>query len=112
MLVGKNNVSNDYLTFKKAAKNDMWLHAKNLPGSHVVIVSDNREISDKAIEEASVIAAYHSKARQSYQVQVDYTYVKEIKKPVGAKPGKVIYHKYYTITANPETSFVEKLKKQ
>lgn len=112
VLVGKNNVRNDYLTFKKAAKNDMWLHAKNLPGSHVVIVSDNREISDKAIEEASVIAAYHSKARQSYQVQVDYTYVKEIKKPVGAKPGKVIYHKYYTITANPETSFVEKLKKQ
>lgn len=111
VLVGKNNVQNDHLTFKKASKNDMWLHTKEIPGSHVVIVSDNREISDKAIEEASVIAAYHSKARQSYQVQVDYTYVKEIKKPVGAKPGKVIYHKYYTITANPDASLVNRLKK-
>ena len=112
VFAGKNNNVNDYLTFKKAAKNDMWLHAKNVPGSHVVIVSDNREISDKAIEEASVIAAYHSRARQSYQVQVDYTFVREIKKPVGAKPGKVIYHKYYTITANPDYELVNKLKKQ
>ncbi|MBQ7580804.1 MAG: NFACT family protein [Clostridia bacterium] len=111
VLVGKNNVQNDYLTFKRAAKNDMWLHTKEIPGSHVVIVSDNREISDKAIEEASVIAAYHSKARQSYQVQVDYTFVRELKKPVGAKPGKVIYHKYYTITANPDLNLVNKLKK-
>ena len=111
VLVGKNNIQNDFLTFKKAAKNDMWLHTKDIPGSHVVIVSGNREISDSAIEEASVIAAYHSKARQSYQVQVDYTYIKEIKKPVGAKPGKVIYHKYYTITANPDLILVKKLKK-
>ena len=112
VFVGKNYVQNDFLTFKKAKKTDLWLHTKDIPGSHVIIACENRPVSDKAIEEASVIAAYHSKARQSYQVQVDYTYIKEIKKPVGAKPGKVIYHKYYTITANPDVSLINKLKKQ
>lgn len=111
VLVGKNNIQNDYLSLKKAKSEDMWLHTKEIPGSHVIIVADGREISDRAIEEASVIAAYHSKARQSYQVPVNYTFAKELKKPVGARPGKVIYHKYYTITANPNVSTIKKLKK-
>lgn len=109
--VGRNNIQNDFLTFKKAHNNDMWLHTKDFPGSHVIIFSDNREISDKAIEEASVIAAYHSKARESYQIQVNYTFVKNLKKPPSSKPGKVIYHTYYTITANPDIGLIKKLKK-
>lgn len=111
VLVGKNNIQNDYLSLKKAKSTDIWLHTKDIPGSHVIIAADDRQISDKAIEEASVIAAYHSKARESYQVPVNYTFAKELKKPVGARPGKVVYHKYYTITANPDINTIKKLKK-
>ncbi len=111
VLVGRNNVQNDFLTFKKAKSNDMWLHTKDIHGSHVIIVCENREISDKAIEEASVIAAYHSKARESYQVPVDYTFVKNLKKPIGAKPGKVIFNSNYTIIANPDINLINLLKK-
>ena len=111
VLVGRNNIQNDFLTFKKARNNDMWLHTKDIHGSHVIIVSQDREISDKAIEEASVIAAYHSKARDSYQVPVDYTFVKNLKKPVGAKPGKVIFNSNYTIIANPDINLINLLKK-
>ena len=111
VLVGRNNVQNDKLTFRIARNNDMWLHTKDIHGSHVIIVSDNREISDMAIEQASVIAAYHSKARESSQVPVNYTYVKNIKKPTGAKPGKVIYHVYFTLLANPDMDLINRLKK-
>lgn len=102
VLVGRNNVQNDKLSLKTAAKNDMWLHTQKFPGSHVIIVSDNREISDEAIVEAAEIAAYHSKARDAKLVPVDYTYVKNLKKPQGAPYGKVIYHVYYSVNVTPD----------
>lgn len=112
VLVGRNNIQNDRLSMKQANNHDMFLHIQKQPGSHVIIVSDHREISDKAIEEAAVIAAYYSSARQSSRVPIDYTYVKNLKKPNGAKPGYVIYHVYYTITVKPDGEFVEKLRKK
>ena len=101
ILVGRNNVQNDLLTLKTAAKSDMWLHTKNIPGSHVIIVSGGRKISDAAVLEAAAIAAAHSKARDSAQVPVDYTAVKNVSKPSGAKPGKVIYVNYRTVYVDP-----------
>ena len=109
VLVGRNNMQNDKLSLKTAAKNDMWLHTQKFPGSHVIIVSDNREISDDAIVEAAEIAAYHSKARDAKLVPVDYTYVKNLKKPQGAPLGKVIYHVYYSVNVTPEREKIEKM---
>ncbi|MGG7212127.1 Rqc2 family fibronectin-binding protein [Clostridium nigeriense] len=97
--VGKNNIQNDYLTLKFANKNHLWLHTKNIPGSHVILCSDNP--SDISIEEAAILASYYSKAKNSTKVPVDYTIVKNIKKPNGAKPGMVIYHTNYTIYTEP-----------
>lgn len=107
VLVGRNNVQNDRLTLKTAKNYDMWLHTQNFAGSHTVILSENREITEKAIVEAAEIAAYFSSAKEAKKVPVDYTLIKNIKKPVGAKPGKVIYHIYNTVYVtprNPETS--------
>ncbi|MBQ6708657.1 MAG: NFACT family protein, partial [Clostridia bacterium] len=108
VLVGRNNIQNEKLSLKTANKNDMWLHVQSFPGSHVIIVADNKEISDLAIEEAASVAAYHSKARGSKIVTVDYTYVKNLKKPIGAKFGKVIYHVYYSINVSSELTLEEK----
>ena len=77
----------------------MWLHTKNIPGSHVILCSDNP--SDIALEEAGIIAAYYSKAKNSSKVPVDYTKVKNLKKPNGSKPGMVIYHTNYTLYSEP-----------
>ncbi len=110
ILVGRNNVQNDRLSLKTAMKSDMWLHTQKIPGSHVIIFGDGKEISDGAIEEAAVIAAYYSKAKDSSLVPVDYTKVKALKKPNGGKTGMVIYHEYYTIIVNPDREKVEKLK--
>ena len=110
ILVGRNNIQNDKLSLKTAAKNDMWLHTQKIPGSHVIIVGDGKEISDESIEEAAVIAAYFSKAKDSSLVPVDYTRVKALKKPNGAKAGMVIYHEYWTIITNPDKELVEKLR--
>ncbi len=107
VLVGRNNMQNDRLSLKTAAKSDMWLHTQKFPGSHVIIVSDNREISDDAIVEAAKIAAYHSKARDAKLVPVDYTYVKNLKKPQGAPLGKVIYHVYYSVNVTPDREKIE-----
>ena len=101
ILVGRNNVQNDNLTLRFASKSDIWLHTKNIPGSHVIIRAEGREISDTAVREAAAIAAAHSKARESSQVPVDYTRVKNVSKPSGAKPGKVIYVNYKTIYVTP-----------
>lgn len=107
VLVGRNNVQNDKLSLKTASKSDMWLHTQKIPGSHVIILSDNREISDEAIVEAAEIAAYHSKARFAKLVPVDYTLVKNLKKPQGAPPGKVIYNTYYSVNVTPEKTKIE-----
>ncbi len=111
ILVGRNNVQNDKLSLKLSSKSDMWLHTQKIPGSHVIIVGDGKEISDLAIEEAAIIAAYHSKAKDSSLVPVDYTPVKLLKKPNGAKAGMVIYHEYYTIIVTPDKDFVESRRK-
>lgn len=110
ILVGRNNIQNDKLSLKTAMKNDMWLHTQKIPGSHVIIFSDGKEISDLAIEQAAVIAAYHSKAKDSSLVPVDYTRVRQLKKPNGAKAGMVIYHEYWTIIMKPDSELVERLR--
>ncbi len=110
ILVGRNNVQNEKLSLKTASKNDMWLHTQKIPGSHVVIFGEGREISDEAIEQAAVIAAYHSKAKDSSLVPVDYTRAKELKKPSGGKTGMVIYHEYWSIIVKPDKELVDKLK--
>ena len=109
VLVGRNNVQNEKLSLKTAMKSDMWLHTQKIPGSHVIICGEGREISDEAIEEAAVIAAHHSKARESSLVPVDYTRVKALKKPNGGKAGMVIYHEYYTIIVNPDKEAIDKM---
>ena len=99
--VGKNNIQNDYLSLKLASKNHLWLHTKNIPGSHVIICAT--DIPDSTLEEAAALAAYYSKAQNSTKVPVDYTLVKNLKKPSGAKPGMVIYHTNYTLLTDPKS---------
>ena len=97
--VGKNNIQNDYLTLKFANKNDLWFHTKNIPGSHVIIKGKN--ILESDIMEAAILAATFSKAQNSSNVPVDYTEIRNVKKPSGAKPGMVIYSTNKTIYVNP-----------
>ncbi len=110
ILVGKNNLQNDYLTTKVAEKQDMWFHTKNIPGSHVVVLSNGEDFPDKTLEEAAIIAATNSKASASRLVPVDYTPIKYVKKPVGAKPGMVIYKTNKTAFVDPDEELVERLK--
>ena len=110
ILVGRNNVQNDILTLKTAKNYDMWLHVQKHAGSHTVIIADKKEITETAIFEAACIAAYHSKAKDSSSVAVDYTLIKNVKKPVGSKPGKVIYNTYNTVYVTPQKELIEKLK--
>lgn len=102
VLVGRNNKQNDQLTLKTASKTDYWFHTKNIPGSHTIVLTEGKKISDTAKTEAAQICAYHSKAKDSSQVPVDYTTVKNVSKPSGAKPGKVIYVSYNTIYVTPK----------
>lgn len=102
ILIGKNNVQNDLLTTKMASKNDLWFHVKNIPGSHVVVFCEGGELSDETVLQAATLAAVNSKAATSAQVPVDYTYIKNVKKPNGAKPGMVIYTTNKTVYVNPE----------
>ena len=101
VLVGRNNTQNDKLTFKTAKNYDMWLHTQSFAGSHTIIVSDNREITDTAILEAARIAARFSSSGEAKKIPVDYTLVRNLKKPNGARPGYVIYHIYNTILVEP-----------
>ena len=102
ILVGKNNRQNDYLTTVLAAKNDLWFHVKNIPGSHVVVMCRGGEVSDATVIKAAALAAANSKAEGSSQVPVDYTPVKFVKKPNGAKPGMVIYTTNKTVFVTPQ----------
>lgn len=97
--VGKNNIQNDYLTLKFADKTDTWLHTKIIPGSHVIIKS--KDIPETTLLEAATLAAFYSKGKNSTKVPVDYTLVKNVKKPSGAKPGMVIYSTNKTIYIDP-----------
>ncbi len=104
ILIGKNNIENDYLTFKLAAKTDIWMHTKDIPGSHLILRTGGvkpDEIDPEAIKQAAGIAAYHSKGKNSDNVPVDYCLAKYVKKPGGAKPGYVIFTNNKTIYAQP-----------
>ena len=109
ILVGRNGRQNDLLTLKQAAKNDIWLHTQNIPGSHVILVTDGKEPSETAIRQAAILAAYHSKARDSAQVPVDFTKIRYVKKPNGAKPGMMIYTNQQTLYIRPDAEICEKL---
>ena len=110
ILVGKNNKQNDYLTLRIADPEDLWMHTKNIPGSHVIIKCAGKEVPDNTLLEAATLAAYFSKARLSSQVPVDYTMKKHVKKPSGSKPGMVIYETNSTIYVTPTEELVVKLK--
>lgn len=102
ILVGRNNKQNDKLTLKTASKNDIWLHTKDIHGTHTIILTEGKEVDSTTLQEAAQLAAYHSKARNSAQVPVDYTLVKNVSKPSGAKPGMVIYVKNKTLYVTPQ----------
>lgn len=107
IVVGKNNRQNDYITTTLAAKNDLWFHVKNIPGSHVVVLCGGGAVSDATVLKAATLAAAHSKAADSAQVPVDYTPVKYVKKPNGAKPGMVIYTTNKTVFVTPRKEETE-----
>lgn len=105
--VGKNNYQNEELTFKVANGNDWWFHAKGIPGSHVIVRTEGKELPDRAFEEAGALAAYYSKGRGNDKVEVDYIQRKQIKKVTGAAPGFVIYHTNYSMVAEPKLELEE-----
>ncbi|MGA8942072.1 MAG: NFACT RNA binding domain-containing protein [Thermoactinomyces sp.] len=107
ILIGKNNKQNDYLTHKLAAASNIWLHTKEIPGSHVVIRSHTA--SEQTLREAAMLAAYFSKARESSQVPVDYTLIRHVKKPSGARPGFVTYDHQQTIYVTPRKDVIMRL---
>lgn len=102
VLVGRNNKQNDRLTLKLANNNDIWFHTKNIPGSHTILITDGRAPTEAALLDAARLAALHSKGKSSSQVPVDYTQVRHVHKPAGAKPGMVIYDNYHTMYVTPQ----------
>jgi predicted ribosome quality control (RQC) complex YloA/Tae2 family protein len=102
VLIGRNNRQNDLITFKRSHHDDIWLHTKDIPGSHVILRTGAAEPSPAALQEAAQLAAYFSKARQSARVPVDYARRRHVKKPAGAKPGFVIYDHQSTLYVTPE----------
>ncbi|MCD7810801.1 MAG: NFACT family protein [Ruminococcus sp.] len=110
ILVGRNNHQNDQLTLKFAEKNDMWLHTQSITGSHVLILTDGAVPPDRTIEEAAVIAAVNSRGKDSNLVPVDYCLARYVKKPSGAKPGKVIFTNYSTAFVKPDIELEQSLR--
>ena len=110
ILAGKNNMQNDKLTLKTAAKSDIWLHAQKSHGAHVIISCNAATPDETSLFEAASIAAYYSSARSGGKVPVDYTHVKQVKKPAGGRPGMVIYTEYKTIIAMPDEELVKRLR--
>lgn len=106
---GRNNKQNDRLT-KEARNHDIWLHTHNIPGSHVIVVTNGEKVPDRTVEEAATIAATHSRATDSVQVPVDYTEIRNVHKPNGAKPGMVIFENYQTAFMKPDKELVERLE--
>ena len=108
--VGKNNYQNDELTFKFATGNDWWFHAKKIPGSHVIVKTEGKELPDRAFEEAAKLAAYYSKGREQEKVEIDYLQKKNVKKPNGSKPGFVVYYTNYSMTIDSDISALEQIE--
>ena len=109
ILVGRNNRQNDRLTTKDADKRDIWLHTQKIHGSHVILCTGGAEPDEQSLMEAASLAAYFSQAQGSTKVPVDYTPVKFVKKPAGAKPGMVVYTTYQTMLADPDEELVKHL---
>lgn len=107
--VGRNNIQNDFLTLKFASKNDIWLHTKDIPGSHVII-KNTGNVSDITLLEAGNLSAFYSKSKNSSSVPVDYTEVKNVRKPSGAKPGMVIYSTNKTLYITPSESTLNRIE--
>lgn len=111
VLCGKNNLQNDELSMKTASKSDWWFHVKNAPGSHVIMLCDREEPSEVDFTEAAMIAAVNSSLSEAKHIAVDYTQVRNLRKPSGAHPGFVIYHTNYSAYVSPDRELVDKLKK-
>ena len=108
--VGKNNYQNDELTFSNQSPGDWWFHSKTIAGSHVVLRSGGREITDKTYEEAASLAAYYSKGRDAGKVEIDYTELKNVKKPKGSNPGFVVYYTNYSMVATTDISALKEVE--
>ena len=109
IFVGKNNYQNEEVSFRIASGNDWWFHAKNMPGSHVIVKSDGKELPDRTFEEAGRLAAYYSSGRLAPKVEIDYTLRRNLKKPAKARPGFVIYYTNYSLMAEPDISGIEQI---
>lgn len=109
--VGKNNTQNDYLTLRMANDDDIWMHVKTIPGSHVIIRSQGKEVPSTTLEEGAMLAAYYSKGKHSSNVEVDYCLKRHVRKPSGAKPGMVIYDNHSTLYVTPEFQLIKELEK-
>ena len=110
VLCGKNNIQNEYITFRLASKTDYWFHAKNTAGSHVVLVCNGKEPTDRDFTQAAEIAAYHSKAYGGQNIAVDYSLAKNIKKPKAGRPGLVIYHTNWTAYVTPHADDIRRMR--
>ena len=109
--LGRNNYQNDYLTTKFANKRDIWFHVKNYPGCHTVLKCAGTEYGNASLNEAAILAATFSKASAGQKVEVDYTQIKNVKKPNGAKAGMVVYDPYQTAYVAPDPELADKLRK-
>ena len=109
MYVGKNNIQNEELTFKVANGGDYWFHAKKIPGSHVIVKTNGKELPDRTYEEAAMLAAYYSKGREQDKVEVDYVIRKEVKKPAGSPLGFVVYYTNYSMVIKPDISGIREI---
>lgn len=112
VLCGRNNLQNDTLTMRTAEKRDVWFHVKNSPGSHTVLLAEGKTPTDLAMTQAAVIAATNSSLRESENVAVDYTEIRNVRKPAGAKPGMVVYEPYQTAYVNPSEELCKRLNKK
>lgn len=110
IFVGKNNYQNDELTFKLASGGDWWFHAKGIPGSHVIVKADGKELPDRTFEDAARLAAYYSRGRSQEKVEIDYTEKKNVKKPNAGKPGFVVYYTNYSMMIDTDISGLKLLE--
>ncbi len=105
--IGKNNYQNEELTFKLANGGDWWFHAKKIPGSHVIVKTEGKELPDRTFEEAAMLAGYYSQGRDAKKLEIDYLQRKNVKKPNGSAPGFVVYYTNYSMAVRPDISGIE-----
>ena len=108
--VGKNNSQNDLLTTRQATKGDWWFHTQKIHGSHVILWTEGTEPDETSVTQAAALAAWFSQGREAGKLPVDYTPVKYVKKPAGARPGMVVYTTYQTVMAQPDEALAKRLR--